>query len=180
MATKKAASKGAKKSVTAKKGSASKKGSAAKKGASKKAAAKKTAAKKVTAKKVAAKKVAAKKVAAKKVAAKKGGVKVASSQGKCTGWSAAQALYSLTPPTLSVKGKCTFPTHGYQVRLEEAVPQGINPSILLLRKIVTPPSGIVIQVPQTIDVSFLKKTKMLYTHVTILPEVTTIEVKQVK
>jgi hypothetical protein len=170
MATKKAASKGAKKSVTAKKGSASKKGGAAKKGASKKAAAKK----------VAAKKVAAKKGAAKKVGVKKGGVKVASSQGKCTGWSAAQALYSLTPPSLSVKGKCTFPTHGYKVSLKEAVPQGINPSILLLQKIVTPPSGFVIQVPQTIDVSFLKKTKMLYTHVTILPEVTTIEVKQVK
>jgi hypothetical protein len=156
MATKKAASKGAKKSGTAKKGSASKKGGASKKGASKK-------------------------VAAKKAAAKKGGVRgVASSQGICRDWDAVQDAYALTPQTISVKGRCTFPTHGYQVTLKEAVPQGKNPQILLLNKIVTPPTGIVIQTPETIEVQFRKRARVKYTDVTILPEVTTIKVRYVR
>ena len=63
------------------------------------------------------------------------------------------------------------------MKLTKAVPQGINPKILLLRKTVTPPTGPVIQTPQTVKVSFTLKTKFKYTHVTILPEVTTIKVQ---
>jgi hypothetical protein len=37
-----------------------------------------------------------------------------------------------------VTGKCTFLTDGYAVRLERAEPQGINPAILLLNRIVSP------------------------------------------
>jgi hypothetical protein len=156
MATKKAASKGAKKSGTARKGSASKKGGASKKGASKKGA-------------------------SKKAAAKKGGVKaVASSQGSCTGWDAVQDAYALTPQTLLVRGRCTFPTHGYQVTLQEAVPQGIVPENLLLDKIVTPPTGIVIQTPETIEVQFRRRARIKYTDVTIRPEGTTIKVRYVR
>lgn len=150
MATKKAASKGAKKSGAAKKGSASKKGGAAKKGASKKAAAKKI------------------------------GIPAPVNQGKCKDWQAVLDSQPPRAPRLRVTGKCTFPTSGYKVTLKEAVPQGINPNILLLRKTVTPPKGIVLPVLQTIPVSFEKKNvKRKYTHVTILPEVTTIKVKHV-
>ena len=122
---------------------------------------------------------ASKKAAAKKTTAKKAGAKAASSTGKCTGWQAVQDNMPPLPSRLRVTGKCTFLKHGYKVTLKEAVPQGINPSILLLRKIVTPPKGFVIQVPETIEVRFTKKTNMKYTHVTILPEGTTIKVQQV-
>ena len=141
MATKKAASKGSKKS--AKKSSATKKRATAKKAVTKS-----------TAKKA--------------------------STGKCTGWQAVQDNMPPGPPTLTVTGRCTFPTSGYKVTLKEAVPQGINPAILLLRKTVRKPTGIVLPVVTTIKVRFVKKkATRKYTHVTILPEVTTIKVKQV-
>ena len=125
------------------------------------------------------KKGGAKKAAAKKSTAKKAAAKAPTSTGKCTGWQAVQDNRPPLPSRLRVTGKCTFPTHGYKVSLKEAVPQGINPRILLLRKTVTPPKGIVLPAQQTIEVSFTKKTKTTYTHVTILPEVKTIKVKQV-
>ncbi|HJR09363.1 MAG TPA: hypothetical protein VJ842_19035 [Pyrinomonadaceae bacterium] len=117
--------------------------------------------------------------ATKKAAAKKVGAKAPTSTGKCTDWQAIQDNMPPLPSRLRVTGKCTFPTRGYKVTLKEAVPQGINPHILLLSKTVTPPKGIVLPGHQTIPVSFGKKTNTKYTHVTILPEVTTIKVQQV-
>jgi hypothetical protein len=145
------------------------------------------ATKKKTASKGAKKSGIAKKGTSKKSgASKKGGAikqataQSASSQGKCTNWQAVQDSMPPGPPRLRVTGKCTFPTPGYKVTLKEAVPQGKNPRILLLRKTVTPPTGFQLQVLQTIPVSFEKKNATTkYTSVTILPEVTTIKVKQV-
>lgn len=142
------------------------------KGASKKAA-KKSAAKKSGAKKTGAKKTSAKKSGALRPV----GYKVA--EGKCSGWRARHDLEPGGTPTLHVTGKCVFPTSGYKVRLEVAAPQGINPLILLLRKIVTPPSGIVLPVLTTVPVKFTLKTNTKYTNVTILPEGVTIKVQQV-
>jgi hypothetical protein len=134
MATKKAATKGAKKSGAAKKGAVAKQGSAAKQ----------------------------------------------ASAGKCGGWRAVQDNMPPGPSRLHVTGKCTFPTHGYKVTLKEAVPQGINPRILLLQKTVRPPTGPVIQTPETIDVRFdKKKATIKYTAVTILPDGGTVKVQQV-
>jgi hypothetical protein len=99
--------------------------------------------------------------------------------GKCTGWKAVHDMMPPGPSVLRVTGKCRFPTRGYKVTLKEAVPQGKNPAILLLRKTVTPPTGPVIQIPQVVNVTFTKKTKAKYTHVTILPEVSTIKVQVV-
>lgn len=102
------------------------------------------------------------------------------SAGKCTGWRAVQDNMPPGPPTLTVTGRCTFPTTGYKVTLKEAVPQGINPRILLLKKTVRPPTGIVLPVVTTVKVTFVKKRATFkYTHVTILPEVKTIKVQQV-
>ena len=137
---------------------------AASKGAKKKGAGKKGAAKKRT---------AAKK-STKKSSAKKGAV------GKCTGWRAVQDNMPPGPPTLTVTGRCTFPTSGYKVTLREAVPQGINPAILLLKKTVRKPTGIVLPVVTTVRVRFVKKNATIrYTDVTILPEGTTVKVEQV-
>ena len=123
---------------------------------------------------------AAKKGGAKKAVAKKGTTsKASASAGKCTGWSAVHDFMPPLPARLRVRGKCRFPTHGYKVTLKEAVPQGINPFILMLRKTVTPPTGPVIQTPQTVEVNYLKKTNTKYTHVTILPDGATIKVQNV-
>ena len=150
----------------------SSKSSAAKK-SSKRAAAKTST--KAAAKKPA--KAAAKKSA--KAATKTSGLASKLSQGKCGGWRAWHDKMPPGPATLHVQGKCTFPTSGYKVRLVKAVPQGINPAILLLRKIVTPPTGIVLPVIQTIPVVFKLRTNANYTHVTIIPDGVTVKVKVV-
>jgi hypothetical protein len=144
--------------------------------ATKKAASKKSMKKSGAAKKGGA---AKKRGTTKTAAVMPGGAKILSSTGRCTGWRAVLDHEPPLPWRLRVTGRCTFPTPGYKVTLKEAVPQGINPHILLLRKTVTPPKGVVIQIPQTVDVTFTKKTKTEYTRVTILPEVLTIKVKQV-
>lgn len=117
------------------------------------------------------------KSAKKKPAAKKSGK--SSSKAACYGWKAILDTMPPAPLKLYVTGKCSFPTHGYKVTLKEAVPQGINPLILILRKLVKPPTGIVIQTPQIVTVEFKKKTKKKYTNVTILPDNVTIKVKVV-
>ena len=120
-------------------------------------------------------KTAAKKSA--KAAAKSPGPASKASQGKCGGWRAWHDRMPPGPATLHVHGRCTFPTSGYKVKLVKAVPQGINPAILLLRRMVTPPAGIVLPVVQTIPVVFKLKTNAKYTHVTILPDGVTVKVK---
>ena len=94
--------------------------------------------------------------------------------GKCSGW---KAVFNKS--ILRVTGKCIFPKHGFKVTLKEAVPQGINPAILLLKKTVKPPTGIVIPTPQVVNVTFTKKTTFKYQKVTILPDGVTITVQVV-
>ena len=111
-----------------------------------------------------------------KTATKKS-TKKAAAAGKCTGWKAWIDTMPPGPWTLHVTGKCTFPTHGYKVTLKSAVPQGINPAILLLIKTVKPPSRLVIQTPEVVEVHFKMKTKTKYKAVTILPDGVTIKVQ---
>lgn len=108
--------------------------------------------------------------ATKKAAAKASG-------GKCGGWRAIHDFMPPGPAVLRVTGECRFMSGGHKVTLKEAVPQGINPSILLLNKIVT--QGIGPQIPQTVPVSFKKKTNTHYTKVTILPDGVTVKVQEV-
>ena len=97
--------------------------------------------------------------------------------GKCSGWKAVLNRMPPGPSILRVTGKCIFPKHGFKVTLKEAVPQGINPAILLLRKTVKAPTGIVIPTPQVVNVTFTKKTNTKYQKVTILPDGVTINVQ---
>lgn len=115
-------------------------------------------------------KKAAKKAPAKKAASKKGGTI------KCGSWKAIHDFMPPGTPTLTVTGVCVTPTPGYKIKLVMAV-QGINKEILILKKIVTPPSGIVIQKVTKVPVVFTKKTKAKYTHVTIIPDNVTIKVQ---
>ncbi|RCS52969.1 hypothetical protein DTL42_09140 [Bremerella cremea] len=56
-------------------------------------------------------------------------------------WSAIANLQPPAPFSLSVKGKVNVPTPGYRADLKPAVPQGIDPSQLILDLVVTPLSG---------------------------------------
>jgi hypothetical protein len=143
---------------------------AAKKGTKKSGAAKKRGA---------AKKGGAKKSAAKSAAKKGRATGLVAAASNCKDWLAIEDDMPPGPSRLRVGGKCRFPTHGYKVTLKQAVPQGINPRILLLRKIVTPPTGPVILTPENVIATFTKKTTTNYTHVTILPDGTTIRVRHV-
>lgn len=122
-----------------------------------------------------------KKSTAKSTKAKKAPSKAAKKGGtiKCGSWKAVHDFMPPGTPTLTVTGVCTVPTTGYKIKLVMAVPQGINPAILLLKKVVTPPTGIVIPIQQKIKVVYTKKTKTKYTHVTILPDGVTVKVKVV-
>ena len=97
-------------------------------------------------------------------------------QGKCSDW---QAWYTGKPNklTLHVVGKCQFPTAGFKVVLRRANPQGINPRILILNKIVRPPSGPVAQVVTVERVEYSEPaTSAQFRQVTILPDGVTISV----
>ena len=141
---------------------AASKGAGKKAGGSKKAAAKKGSAKKGSAKKGASKKAAAPAV-----------------KGKCGNWKAWLNRMPPGPATINVTGECVFPSHGYKVTLKKAIPQGINPFILLLRKTVTPPSRPGAQTPQKVTAEFHSRASINYTHVTILPDGVTVKVKTV-
>ena len=91
---------------------------------------------------------------------------------KCGDWSA-----TLHSDKLKVHGQCTFPTPGFKVHLKKKEPQGINPAILLLEKVVTQPTGIEPQHVVTVPVTFEEHTKTHYHEVEILPDGTRIKVK---
>ncbi len=133
-----------------------------------------------TKKKASTKKASTKRASTKKASKKSGASKNFSPIKKfCSGWKAWQDSMPPGPSTIHVVGKCVFPTTGYKVKLTKAVPQGINPAILLLRLTITKPSGIVLPVIQKVEVRFRAKTKTKYTHVTILPDNVTVKVQQV-
>jgi hypothetical protein len=79
-----------------------------------------------------------------------------------------------------VTGKCTFPTDGYSVRLERAEPQGINPAVLLLDRIVTPLPGAAAQLVSEEVVNYSEGTRFTYTGVMIQPGGPLIPVERVE
>jgi hypothetical protein len=129
---------------------------AKKKQATKKSATKKTATK--TAKKVV------------KKAKKKTPGKTTGKVGSCGNWTAVHDFMPPRPARLRVHGVCTFPTPGYEVILRRAVPQGINPAILILDKTVKRPTGIEPQVVTKVDARFEETTSTNYTEVEIRPD----------
>jgi hypothetical protein len=133
-----------------------------------------------TKKKSSSKKASTKKASTKKASKKSGGSKNQTPNKKfCTGWKAWQNSMPPGPSTINVVGQCTFPTHGYKVKLTKAVPQGINPAILMLRLTITKPTGPVILTPEWKEVRYSAKAPRRYTNVTILPDGGTYKVQQV-
>jgi hypothetical protein len=80
-------------------------------------------------------------------------------------------------PTLLVVGRCVFPTAGYRVELTPVVPQGINPAIYLLEKVVHAPTGSVTQVETEVPVVYGEPTSAFYSEVHILPDNVVIPVR---
>ena len=69
--------------------------------------------------------------------------------------------------TLYVTGKVTVPTTGFHVSLVEAVPQGINPKILILEVKKVKPTGPAGDVVEHIPAEFKKPHSPDYTEVTV-------------
>jgi hypothetical protein len=101
-------------------------------------------------------------------------------EGKCTDWKAWHDNQPPGPARLYVTGKCTFPTNGYKVELKPHVPQGINPAIYILDKVVNKPSGPAEDVITTVEVRYEEKTSKHYTEVNILPNDVHVDVKEVQ
>jgi len=99
---------------------------------------------------------------------------------RCSDWSATLYSEPERPDRLKVTGECTFPTPGFNVRLEKKEPQGINPVVLILEKKVTGPKGIEPQHVVTVPVSFEEETTVRYDEVQILPDGARIEVKEAR
>ncbi|MBW4507939.1 MAG: hypothetical protein KME64_15705 [Scytonematopsis contorta HA4267-MV1] len=92
------------------------------------------------------------------------------------------AWYDTMPgsnPTLHVTGKCTFPSDGYSVKLEQVEVGTEPPGILQLRYIVEPPKGIVPQVITVEEARYNEDTNVVYKEVQILPDNIKIPVEQV-
>ncbi len=102
-----------------------------------------------------------------------------SNGGKCFDWKALHDNQPPGPATLRVTGKCTFPTSGYSVELKPRTPQGINPEIYMMDKIVHKPTGPVSQVETTVAVRYSEKTNTHYREVHILPDDIHVPVEEV-
>lgn len=100
-----------------------------------------------------------------------------SDPGKCSDW---KAWIDAMPPgrRLHVQGKCVYPTAGWTVTLEKAVPQGVNPRVLIVRRIVKAPQGPAAQQETTYVPTYDQKLgpDEKYDTVTIKPEEVSIRV----
>ena len=88
----------------------------------------------------------------------------------CGDWSAWHDFMPGGPPTLYVVGLCTFPTPGYTVVLKKAFPPGLDPAILILDRVVTPPAGPQPDRIDLVDVKFAERTSVEYDQVYIRPD----------
>jgi hypothetical protein len=90
---------------------------------------------------------------------------------KTSKWTAWDNLMPGSDKSLHVKGTGEFHSLGWKTQLEEAVPQGINPKILLLKLIVTPPGGPSGDQDYQEDIKFSKaQAAGKYEEVTVLCE----------
>jgi hypothetical protein len=94
-------------------------------------------------------------------------------------WTAVHDEMPPGPGNLKVTGELEMPTPGWKLHLSKAIPQGINPEILLLHLKRTPPSGIEPQHVVIQSVCFEERTHVPYKQVQIEPDSVTIEVRNV-
>lgn len=80
---------------------------------------------------------------------------------------------------LHVKGKCVYPTAGWTITLEKAVPQGTSPAVLILNRIAKAPQGAPAQQVTTYEPTYDHKLNEgeNYDTVTIMPEKLSVHVE---
>jgi hypothetical protein len=101
-------------------------------------------------------------------------------KSNCFEWSAIHNFMPPGPAHLTVADKRPFPTPGFKLTLKKKVPQGIDPSILLLEITVVPRSTAAPEVITTISVTpYDEITEQRYKEVEVLPDLTKINVKEV-
>jgi len=106
-----------------------------------------------------------------------GGLVMAAKEG-CSDWKAWHDSEPGSEPTLHVTGKCHFQDAGYSVELRPHVPQGINPTIYIMDKIVHKPDH-VSHHPSDVGVDYKERTKARYVGIHILPDDVHVPVKEV-
>jgi hypothetical protein len=86
-----------------------------------------------------------------------------------------EALLDEEPPgrRLHVKGTWVYPTAGWTISLEKATPQGVNPAVLILKKIAKAPQGQAAQQETTYEPKYdhkLEPGEPEYETVTVMPD----------
>jgi hypothetical protein len=97
---------------------------------------------------------------------------------KCSNWKAWHNRMPGQPATLHVVGQCTFPTDGFTVQLKPVVPQGINPKIYQLERLVRKPQDPVPPVVTVEAFEYREQTDVQYAEVHILPDGVSIPVEE--
>jgi hypothetical protein len=92
-----------------------------------------------------------------------------------------EALLDEEPPgrRLHVKGKWVYPTAGWTISLEKATPQGVNPAVLILKKIAKAPKGQAAQRETPYEPTYdhkLVSGEPEYKTVTVMPDNVSIEI----
>ena len=90
--------------------------------------------------------------------------------GNCSNWKASQDRMPPTVAPVRVTGECEFPTQGYRVELKRKEPQGINPRILMLERIIHEPDGAVADVVTIEQVEYVDDGNTEYDQVHIVNE----------
>jgi hypothetical protein len=88
----------------------------------------------------------------------------------CHDWEAWLDTQPPSPHSIHVKGTCEFTTTGYSVELRPSEPQGFNPEVLMLDKVVHEPTGQVNQVIDQVPVEYSSETSIDYKQVHIQPD----------
>ena len=91
-------------------------------------------------------------------------------QGDCGEWATWRDRQPPCPPTLHVAGACEFPSAGYTVELRRHEPQGINPTNLLLEKVMHAPTDVSASALTTVQVRYREEASMRDETVTTLPD----------
>ncbi len=98
--------------------------------------------------------------------------------GSCRDWVAIHDFEPPAPARLRVTGKCTVPTPDHRVELRVHSPQGVNPAVLILEKILREPNTPLETSPTEVNVEFVHETDAAIETVTILPEKATVVVER--
>lgn len=88
----------------------------------------------------------------------------------CHGWAARQLRRHPDSRPIWVRGQCEVPAAGYSIELKRHEPQGTNPEVLLLERVVHEPTGRSAQVITVVDAEYFEEVTDNYESVTILPD----------